>query len=115
MLSKCANPGCPAPFLYLHEGKLFRLDTGSEDLPTDKPSKKTVRNLRVFLAVRASARQSDAELQEGCRSYDSPLAGAARPSRVSFLEPCGADTPFDFAQGKPVRPWLKLILALGLF
>ena len=30
MLSKCANPGCPAPFLYLHEGKLFRLDTGTE-------------------------------------------------------------------------------------
>jgi hypothetical protein len=30
MLSKCANPGCPAPFLYLHQGKLFRLDTGTE-------------------------------------------------------------------------------------
>jgi len=26
MLSKCANPGCPATFLYLHQGKLFRLD-----------------------------------------------------------------------------------------
>jgi hypothetical protein len=30
MLSKCANPGCPASFLYLHEGKLFRLDSSSE-------------------------------------------------------------------------------------
>jgi len=30
MLSKCANPGCPAPFLYLHQGKLFRLDTSTE-------------------------------------------------------------------------------------
>ncbi|MGA8310199.1 MAG: hypothetical protein WB755_09235 [Terriglobales bacterium] len=30
MLSKCANPGCPAPFLYLHQGKLFRMDTNSE-------------------------------------------------------------------------------------
>ena len=27
MLSKCANPGCAATFLYLHQGKLFRLDT----------------------------------------------------------------------------------------
>lgn len=26
MLSKCANPGCPATFLYLHQGRLFRLD-----------------------------------------------------------------------------------------
>jgi hypothetical protein len=32
MLSKCANPGCPASFLYLHEGKLFRLDTSVEIL-----------------------------------------------------------------------------------
>ncbi len=30
MLSKCANPGCPAPFLYLHQGKLFRMDRNSE-------------------------------------------------------------------------------------
>jgi hypothetical protein len=32
MLSKCANPGCSAAFLYLHEGKLFRLDTSVEIL-----------------------------------------------------------------------------------
>ena len=32
MLSKCANPGCPASFLYLHEGKLFRLDSSAEIL-----------------------------------------------------------------------------------
>jgi hypothetical protein len=32
MLSKCAKPGCPASFLYLHEGKLFRLDSSTEIL-----------------------------------------------------------------------------------
>jgi len=26
MVSKCANPGCPASFLYLHQGKLFRAE-----------------------------------------------------------------------------------------
>jgi hypothetical protein len=26
MLSKCANPDCSAPFLYLHRGKLFRIE-----------------------------------------------------------------------------------------
>jgi hypothetical protein len=25
MLSKCANPSCPASFRYLHEGRLFRI------------------------------------------------------------------------------------------
>jgi hypothetical protein len=32
MLSKCANPGCPATFLYMHQGKLFRLDSSIEIL-----------------------------------------------------------------------------------
>ena len=32
MLSKCANPGCRATFLYLHEGKLFRFDTSIQTL-----------------------------------------------------------------------------------
>jgi hypothetical protein len=32
MLSKCANPGCRATFLYLHQGKLFRFDTSIETL-----------------------------------------------------------------------------------
>ena len=27
MVSKCANPECSATFLYLHRGKLFRLET----------------------------------------------------------------------------------------
>ena len=26
MVSKCANPRCSAPFLYLHSGKLFRVE-----------------------------------------------------------------------------------------
>ena len=47
MLSKCANPGCPAPFLYLHEGKLFRLDTGTES-PAGPTTQKTARNLEFF-------------------------------------------------------------------
>jgi len=27
MVSKCANPSCSTQFLYLHEGRLFRLDS----------------------------------------------------------------------------------------
>jgi hypothetical protein len=32
MLSKCTNPECSATFLYLHRGRLFRIETiGRED------------------------------------------------------------------------------------
>ena len=40
MLSKCANPGCPATFLYLHQGKLFRLDTSVEILAVSRSAKR---------------------------------------------------------------------------
>jgi len=29
MVSKCANPECSAAFLYLHSGRLFRIETSS--------------------------------------------------------------------------------------
>lgn len=29
MLSKCANPACEAKLRYLHQGKIFRIDTES--------------------------------------------------------------------------------------
>ena len=47
MLSKCANPGCPASFLYLHEGKLFRLDSSAETLVCI-PVSEVTRPLRRF-------------------------------------------------------------------
>jgi hypothetical protein len=27
MVSKCANPGCSAPFLYMRQGKVFCIET----------------------------------------------------------------------------------------
>ncbi len=42
MLSKCANPGCSATFLYLHQGKLFRYEseTNGPDPSAKKPSQR---------------------------------------------------------------------------
>jgi hypothetical protein len=39
MVSKCSNPLCSAPFLYLHTGKVFRFDTltGKAELDWDAP------------------------------------------------------------------------------
>ena len=47
MLSKCANPGCKVPFLYLHEGKLFRFDT-AVDPGAVQASDKTSRHVEFF-------------------------------------------------------------------
>ena len=53
MLSKCANPGCSASFLYLHQGKLFHLETNGNgdntrvDIP-DPQGKNSSRRLEYF-------------------------------------------------------------------
>lgn len=47
MLSKCANPGCPATFLYLHEGKLFRMDTSAEGAGSNPVARKPKQARRV--------------------------------------------------------------------
>jgi hypothetical protein len=53
MLSKCANPGCSASFLYLHQGKLFRLETNGNGDNTridgaDPHGKNSSRRLEYF-------------------------------------------------------------------
>lgn len=30
MLSKCANPACSTPLIYLREGKIFMMENGSQ-------------------------------------------------------------------------------------
>jgi hypothetical protein len=34
MVSKCANPGCSAPFRYLRAGKLFRVEMEHDLMPS---------------------------------------------------------------------------------
>ena len=53
MVSKCANPGCGAPFRYFHKGKLFRLDkqTGYERrglLGDERGAKKPMRRVEFY-------------------------------------------------------------------
>ncbi len=47
MLSKCANPGCLAPFLYLHEGKIFYLETEAPGAESNMPGERP-RNVERF-------------------------------------------------------------------
>jgi hypothetical protein len=52
MLSKCANPDCSTPFLYLHQGRLFRIEVvAKQDRVKPGPvgsEKKPVRRIEYF-------------------------------------------------------------------
>jgi hypothetical protein len=54
MLSKCANPDCSASFRYLHQGKLFRIETAANldrrrpTLGSDNDKKKPLRRLEFY-------------------------------------------------------------------
>jgi hypothetical protein len=38
MLAKCANPACSATFRYLHEGKLFAIESKADSLKRGPPA-----------------------------------------------------------------------------
>ncbi len=52
MLSKCTNPECSATFLYLHRGKLFRLEpfgrTDRRRLLEDATGAKPIRRIEFY-------------------------------------------------------------------
>jgi hypothetical protein len=37
MITKCANPECSAPFRYLRDGKVFRVDVDEQDNAAPDP------------------------------------------------------------------------------
>jgi len=48
MLSKCSNPRCSVPFLYLHTGKLFRFAKRNDAVPGHDPHAKAPRGVEFF-------------------------------------------------------------------
>jgi len=53
MVSKCANPECPASFRYLHVGKLFRVETEAgldrrRALGQNETTKKPLRRIEFY-------------------------------------------------------------------
>ena len=75
MLSKCANPGCPAPFLYLHQGRLFRLDTGSEE-SSGQATQRTSQSLEFFWLCDGCAAKLTLSFKKGIGVTTVPLKEA---------------------------------------
>lgn len=49
MLSKCANPSCSTPFVYLRDGKIFKLESeGERPGPTLVSRSKPARRVEHF-------------------------------------------------------------------
>ena len=57
MLSKCANPSCDTPFLYLRDGKLYQMEVKADaphsapepnEQPGPAPERKPLRRLEFF-------------------------------------------------------------------
>jgi len=78
MLSKCANPGCSASFLYLHQGKLFRLETSGNGDDTrgevaDPPGKHSCRRLEYFWLCDECASLMTVSFKKGVGVMTRPL------------------------------------------
>lgn len=87
MLSKCANPGCTATFLYLHQGKLFRLNV-SNGIPVSSslPQTKTAQRVEFFWLCSDCATELTVDYTQGSGvavvPLPKPLARAAVASQV---------------------------------
>jgi hypothetical protein len=46
VISKCANPHCPAVFRYLHEGKLFEFEVRTLDEGSQEPYSMNIKSSR---------------------------------------------------------------------
>jgi hypothetical protein len=83
MISKCANPACTAHFLYLHEGKLFRVLHGSEEPPAlqmgiDPTVRKRVQRVEFFWLCSACSARMTVKYEKGSGIVVRPLGKAFR-------------------------------------
>jgi hypothetical protein len=89
MLSKCANPSCSTQFLYLHRGKLFRVEAEARNGMAQEPSldfsgKKAARRLEYFWLCEECAATMTVIVEQGkLKTRPRPRAGKAVSSAAS--------------------------------
>jgi hypothetical protein len=82
MVSKCANPGCSSVFLYLHAGKIFRMEAEtSNPVPasfgTDAEMQKPARRVEFFWLCNECASKTTLVLRQRRRKTQVAQAKAA--------------------------------------
>src|SRR5205807_9210739 len=82
VVSKCANPACSAPFRYLHEGKLFRMemnpDGAVDTLHVVAPSGKPAKHTEFFWLCDECAIRMTLAFEKGGGIKTRPLTRALR-------------------------------------
>ena len=80
MVSKCANPACSAPFLYLHQGKLFQIEVGTSGRsdPVHVANPKPSRRLEYYWLCDACSKRMTMKYQPGIGVVTSPIARARK-------------------------------------
>ena len=80
MLSKCANPSCPASFRYFHQGKLFRMEVenSNPDEAVLTRAGKSVRRAEFFWLCDQCAKRMTLELGSDGGVVVTPLDGGLR-------------------------------------
>jgi hypothetical protein len=81
MLSKCANASCSAPFLYLHSGKLFRMDVPVDSTPGNNGEKKSACRVEFFWLCNECANTMTLSYRQGIGVVATPL-GRTRAAGV---------------------------------
>jgi hypothetical protein len=87
MLSKCANPGCPAPFLYFHQGKLFRIEVeaaGSEGLDLD--TRRARRRLEFYWLCNECAATLTLTFRKGVGVIATPVIPPVTQTQLAIQE-----------------------------
>ncbi|HXM24295.1 MAG TPA: hypothetical protein VN948_23775 [Terriglobales bacterium] len=62
MLSKCANPACLARFHYLHEGRIFNIETGTA---SSESNGSPIRKIEHFWLCESCAQTFEVVLENG--------------------------------------------------
>jgi hypothetical protein len=73
MLSKCANPSCSNSFLYLHDGKLFRMDVIAENEAPRAEGKKHSQRIEYFWLCNECAASMTLRYRDGSGVVAIPL------------------------------------------
>jgi hypothetical protein len=83
MISKCANPACNARFLYLHEGKLFRVLRGAKEAPhlqkgVDPTVRKHAQHVEFFWLCEECTAKMTIKYENGAEVVVKPLYSVLR-------------------------------------